>query len=252
MFCVLNIQQRERNLVERLFGRFRKNEYTLKTIPVFKGAPFYELSAVVGENGVDWDYVVNVVGKCALRLVISPEIEMPKNKYIGTFKSDILYKMMMQNTFENILKMNNKPLNICVVDKKAKFSEFVLRISKFASQISVVTMNKLEYINLCDKMQKINGLCPSIVSDIVQSQVYIDVDNCIMKINEGENCIEISYGKDFLVPEIYEKLMPQGVNKYNFYSALYELCGVFAINQYSFDTVIVNNEKRCITDIHFS
>ena len=105
MFCVLNIQQRERNLIERLFGKFRKNEYVLKTVPVFKGAPFYELSAVVGQNGVDWDYIVRAVGKCALRLVLSPEIEMPQNKYVGAFKSNILYEMMMQNPFKNILKI---------------------------------------------------------------------------------------------------------------------------------------------------
>ena len=252
MFCVLKIIQRERNLVERLFGKYRKNEYVLKTVPVFKGAPFYELNAVVGEKGVEWEQVVRIVGKCALRMVVSPEIEIPQNKYMRIFKSDKLYKMMMHNTFKNILEKNKKLVSICVTDKNAEYGDFILKLAEYASQLSIVTLNKTEYISLCDKMQKINGLCPSIVSEVVKSQVCIDTENSTMKINGGEDCIEIHSGQDFSVPEIYEKLLPEGINSYDFYSALYELCGVFAINQCSFDTVIVNNEKRYVADLHSS
>ena len=252
MFCVLKINQRERNIIERLFGKFRKDEYELKTVHVFKGAPFYQLNVVVGEKGVEWEQVVRIVGKCAIRLLTSPEMDIPQNKYIGTFRSDKLYKIMMLNTFTDILKMQKKPVSICITDKKAEYGDFTLRLVKYASQLSVVTMNKGEYIKLCDEIQKINGLCPEILSDVANSQVYIDTENSIMKINWGEVYVEICNGQDFSVHEMYEKLLPEGVNKYDFYSALYELCGVFAINQCSFDTVIVNNEKRCVADIHFS
>ena len=224
-------------------------------VPVFKGAPFYEVNALVGEKGVDWDCVVQMAGKCASRILVSDGVEIPQGKYVGTFKSDALYKLMMQNTFERIL-MNNKtkkkPVDICVKDVKGKSVDFTLKLSDYASKMVVVTQNKSDYVNLCDKMQKINGLCPSIVSDIVQTEIYIDADECVMKINGNEECMKICGGEEFSVPEIYGKLLPKDINKYDFYSALYELCGVFAINQCSFDTVLVNNEKRCVADVHFS
>ena len=64
--------------------------------------------------------------------------------------------------------------------------------------------------------------------------------------------INISSGDDFTVPEIYEKLLQDGANKYEFYSAVYELCGVFSLGESIFDTIIVDNEKKRVKDIHFS
>ena len=63
MFCVLIIQHREKSFFEFLFGRFKRDTYDLKTVPVFKGAPFYVLTVTVGEKGADWDYIVQSVGK---------------------------------------------------------------------------------------------------------------------------------------------------------------------------------------------
>ena len=62
---------------------------------------------------------------------------------------------------------------------------------------------------------------------------------------ENDNInINISSGVDFSVPAIYENLLPEGICKYDFYSALYELCGVFSLGESVFDTIMVNNEKK--------
>ena len=83
---------------------------------------------------------------------------------------------------------------------------------------------------------------------INDSYYYVPVTHYV---NNKEN-INISAGVDFSVPEIYEKLLPVGINKYDFYSALYELCGVFSLGESVFDTIMVNNEKKLVQDIHFS
>lgn len=62
-----------------------------------------------------------------------------------------------------------------------------------------------------------------------------------IKIGENPN--------DFFLPQIYSSLMPDGIEKYRFASALYELCGVFSIGECRFNSVTVNGEKKSIDSL---
>lgn len=104
MFCVLSVKKRENNITERLFGRFIKDAYLLLTVPVPHGAPFYHLTVTAGKNGVDFERVVFEVGRCAQRLVINDGIKLPNMAGVGAFKSDLLYKKLVNNTAERLLK----------------------------------------------------------------------------------------------------------------------------------------------------
>ena len=66
MFCVLSVKERNRTLFERLFRKFLVDEYSVKTVPVFKGAPFFMLDITTGKREIDWDNVVFAVGKLCL------------------------------------------------------------------------------------------------------------------------------------------------------------------------------------------
>ncbi len=62
-----------------------------------------------------------------------------------------------------------------------------------------------------------------------------------------QNNSKIEFDKnDFSLPDYYLKLIPNGVEKYKFASALYELCGAFSLDKAHFNSVIINGEKKSI------
>ena len=126
MFCVLTVKERDKTLFERLFGRFLVDEYSVKTIPVFKGAPFFILDITKGKREIDWENVIFAVGKCAKRLVLLDDIIIPEDKGISVFKSTVLYGKMMKNTFLQILENNKNTFHsVSIKDTNAENTEFV-------------------------------------------------------------------------------------------------------------------------------
>ena len=73
-----------------------------------------------------------------------------------------------------------------------------------------------------------------------------------MSINNNNQFLNITNGENIMVDDIYKKILPQNVNECDFYSALYELCGVFSLGECIFENVMVNNEKKLIKDIQIA
>lgn len=103
MFCVLTVKQRRDSAKERLFENFIKDDYSLITVPVIGGAPFYHLNATVGRKGIDPERLIFEVGRCARRLIVEENIKLPNYKGIGEYDSDLLYRKMISNTAEYFL-----------------------------------------------------------------------------------------------------------------------------------------------------
>ncbi len=254
MFCILNIEKKKLTLLEKIFCFLAQDDYIIKTIPVFKGAPFYVLDVKICEN-VDWDKVIENAGKCSKRLILNNHIEVPEDKGIGIFKSNTLYSKVFQNTALRILENNKfkKDLyHIAVCDKNADFTDFATRLSMYSSKLTVVTENKEKYMNLCDDILENTGLCISLLSNFDNAKIKIDTNRNIMSIDTNNQFLNIANGENIKVDEIYKKLTPKGIDEYDFYSALYELCGVFSLGECIFENVMVNNEKKLIKDIQFA
>jgi hypothetical protein len=255
MFCVLKVTQRKHGFREKVFGRFIKDEYNLSTIPVYKGAPFYLLDITIGERGIDWEKILFYVGKCALKLVTNCKIQIPTEMNIGLYKSNKLYNKMMKNTFIHILQNNiNKKtlLTVSVLDTKGEYTDFIEKLTDYSLSLTIATNEKEKYHKTCENIKEDTGLCPVLTTDFVDNDVKINTDENTMTIRRNGEIINLSSGVDFKVPTIYENLLPDGVCDYVFYSALYELCGVFDFGECIFETLLVNNEKKHTRDIHFS
>ncbi len=252
MFCVIEIKNEQHTYFEKIFGKFLKTKYYIRTVPVFKGAPFYVLTADLGRNGFDWNYIVECIGKCSKRLVLSQGVTLPNDNTVAEHKSRLLYNLMCQNTFLDILKRNGNLFDICLIDKKSRYTDFSERLSSCAKALTVVTDNKKVYNKTAERIMEKTGLCPVIQAEPSNAKIKIDTDNNIMTVDLGKEVLNIKNGCDFTVPEIYGRLLPDNVPKYSFYSALFELCGVFSIGECIFDTIDVNNEKKTAKDIHFT
>lgn len=184
MFCVLTVKHRDYTAIEKIFGNLIKDDYALLTVPVLSGAPFYHLIATVGKNGPNFERVIFEVGRCAQRLVVDEDVKLPDVWGIGEFNSDLLYKKLIHNTADYLLKS---------IGKDAVFDE------------------EHRIISYCGKT------------------IELGKDKC-----------------DFNLPEQYCSLKPEGIEKYKFAAALYELCGVFSIGECRFNSVTVNGEKKSI------
>ena len=251
MFCVLSVERKKLTLLEKIFKFLVHDEYSIKTIPVFKGAPFYVLEVKVSGD-VDWYKIIENAGKCSKRLIVSGDIEIPDLNDLGVFKSSVLYNKVFQSTLLEILKNNKSPQYISVLDKNAKNIDFVFKLSQYASRLTVVTENKQKYLNVCDKILNDTGLCISLHSNFDNARIKIDTGRNIMSIENKNEFLNISNGENILVNDVYKKLLPKGINEQDFYSALYEFCGVFSLGECIFETVCVNNEKKLIKDIQFA
>lgn len=253
MFCVLSVKERNKTLFEKIFGKILAPDFSVKTIPVYKGAPFFELDITTSKKEINWEDVVFSVGKCASRLILNNNMVIPENLNVGVFKSQILYNKMMKNTIINIFENNKSRMYaLSIIDKSAENTEFTKQMSKYASSIFISTLNKEKYSDICEIITGDTGVCPVLTNDFNDAQVKINTDTLTMTIHKDNENMNVSKGVDFSVPDIYEKLLPDGTDKYDFFSALYELCGVFSLGECIFDTIIVNNEKIPIQNIHFS
>lgn len=249
MFCVLNVEKRPDTLREKLFGSFIKDEYNAKMVPVFKGAPFYVFNVTVGKRGVDWEKILYTAGKCARRLVPTNNTDLPQRNDISEFKSDLLYKKIMLNTFANILQKCKTQKSIVLIDDDGGSADLLYKIAPCASTLTVITQAKKNYEFVCDDIQDKTGLCIVLQSSFVDAEVKIDTNRSVMTVTGEKSCVNISSGCDFNVPEIYEKLLPENTDKYTFYAALYELCGVFSLGECIFETITVNNEKITLSEL---
>ncbi len=255
MFTVLNVTKRRNTIFEKLFGCFIRDEYNVRTMGVYRGAPFYEMNVTIGKRGIDVQRVIDCVGKCSKRLVTNNFDLLPQNKDLALFKSDKLYRKMMQNTFVKILENNSlkkNPLPICVIDEKAENTDFIKRLCDYALTLTIVTHKNEKYSSICEDVTEETGLCPMHKNNVSNENIIINLDDNNMIIYDKEGSSLIENGEEFTVPEIYNYLKPQEINKYDFYSALYELCGVFSLAECIFDTIKVNHEKKNVAGIHFS
>ncbi|MBO5332671.1 MAG: hypothetical protein J6B37_00980 [Clostridia bacterium] len=255
MFTVLNITKRKNSIFEKLFGCFIKDEYNVRTVGVYKGAPFYELNVSVGKRKVDAQRIIDCVGKCSRRLVTNRFDLLPQNYNFGLFKSNKLYSKMIQNTFIEILEVNGlkkNPVSVCLVDRKAINTDFAQRLCEYSSTLTIVTDKTEKYNSVCEEITENTGLCPILKNNVSNENIIINLDDNTMTIHSEKGTGIIENGDDFTVPEIYNYLKPQEINKYDFYSALYELCGVFSLADCVFETISINNEKKSVADVHFS
>lgn len=253
MFCLLKISERRYNLKEKIFGKLIRDTYELKTIPVFKGAPFYKLEVTIGKRGIDWQQVTYFVGKCANRLLLDESVNIEDIADVGRYKNKALYDKMMKNTFTEIIKQQNKTFDsLCIIDKKGTSTKFLLNLVPYFERIIITTDQKGKYEKICDYILENTGLSVLLQSEIQDATVKIHAERNIMTINTKNGLYNISDGEDFKVPEIYENLYDNSVDKLLFYSALYEFCGVFELAELCFETIVINGEKKGINELIFT
>jgi hypothetical protein len=141
---------------------------------------------------------------------------------------------------------------LMTVDGFGQYAAFVDLFTNFAEEMT----GDSEYISSQYELVGGIGKYPTEANELM---LVVDEDQLITDLLLGQlgfytqnEFLNISNGENILVNDVYKKLLPEGINEQDFYSALYELCGVFSLGECIFETVCVNNEKKLIKDIQFA
>lgn len=148
-------------------------------------------------------------------------------------------------------------LSVTVGKKGVDYKRVIYEVGRCAEKLVIdedITLPKIRGIGefksdiLYHKM--IENTANVLIEKLGEDAVY---KRALGTIIYKENTLKIGEDKnDFNLPYEYLHLLPKQVEKYQFASALYELCGVFSLGNSLYNSVIVNGEKKNIESIIFS
>ena len=255
MFCAALTERGKLSFPLNIFKSLTKDKYELKTVPVYRGAPFYLLKITLYRGQEPGgEEIVRLVGKCSKKL-LAGGIPLPQIKEIGFFNGDLLYRRLIENTFLEILKRNfnrREPYDLAIVDTDGRCTSFSLSCAPFCKSMTVITKRKEEYYLTVEEIKNRTGLCPSVQESAAFKSVTADLSGCELTVRGRGEPIIFKNGIGFEPAEVYSQLVPEGIDRFNFYSALYELCGVFELGNGIFTEIEANGKKMTVTDIGFS
>lgn len=246
MFCVLLLEKEKKTFLDRIIKSRLKDKHHFETVPVFKGAPFYKLTVTYKNEAPCWDEIYKITGRCSQKLVMNDNIILPRDARFGAFKGVEYHKLLMENMFLKIIIENCETIRnrgIVIIDKNGKKVDFIKKVALCVKKMTVVTQEKENYGKVIDEIIDETGLCISVQSKMEDDDICVDLDNCVMKIRLNSRTVVISKGDDIVVPPIYSELLPETIDKVDFYGALYELCGVFSLSECYFDSLYEKDKK---------
>ena len=145
MFVVLKIQKTDKRAVRR--GR---TIHDVRLINTGAGQCFYEVTALAGENGVNWEEVAAITGNHGRQLLLSDDVLLPEACPVARFDSSGFRNLLIFNTAELILKelffMGDR-VRCIVNDPDGLYSEHIRKIVRFAAHTTVVTENEFRYFS---------------------------------------------------------------------------------------------------------
>ena len=230
MFAVVRFTQKERSLK----GVFAKLKVKSESVELPSGGYFFIITAEKRKNRIPLDKIISVAGNLRYSLVFPSDFDF-------TGKEDLIYKpqgleekLLFHFAEKNIRLMKLKPseCSVCINDSSGAYVKDIKRLLPFAAKIYVVCSDKGLYENEVKRIFYEYG-CSVILWEAFEPVLR----NCDVIISYKSDEVPLFYGKHIFtenvfssvsikLPEEYEALCPEGIDKGIFASALYEKCNV--------------------------
>lgn len=252
MFGVLKIEKRKKGFVNSLKYILNKPSPSLQKITVKNGAPFFILTLTELKDGeIDCEEVYRILGRCAKRLVIGRDTEIPETDYVGVFKPTLLPYLMLFNSAVKLSasfvgESHTGKLTACVIDENGILKERIIPLISLFDNIKIITDKPRCYDDVSEKILDEWGL-PILITDNYDSAADCDfifspfkvknaaLSNCAAIRNHDSGALTRFWGEGITLPPDYSSFIPENVDPIIFASALYELCGVNALASLCFD-----------------
>jgi len=248
LFTVIQIRENRKSGWKKITERFRKPEVNFRKTEITDGKYFYVCEAELHRGKIPFKEIKRISPANCFIMPFNTEGEEGVNEYVPQLLPRI---MLFNSAVKYIEKMNVSPskTQITVVDLKGIHLQKLRELVKLASSVTVITDEEKKYTELSDSLFDSYG-----ISLIIRKEIHSDTQPNSFLFDYDGNNIPLSYngtvfseskkyllnGKTltpggFDLPEEYDRLLPDNINKLHFASALYELCDVQELRNLQFN-----------------
>ncbi len=234
MFAILRFTEPENKI--RSFFTFAKITSERITLP--SGGVYFIVTAEKHRGKIPWKKLEVCLGILRNDVILPEGASVPEDVNITVFSPRIFPRLLLINSAEDYIvkhKADFLSKSLTVFDEYGIYGSYIEGLLPIFSNIKIVTDKKEEYGELSDLLMKNYGFSlmvtdkESVGSDAVIShscRVPLFFGGTLFT-NERKHLMNSRplSGNEILLPDLYENLRPDNVNRVLFASALYEKCG---------------------------
>ena len=229
MFAILQISENNKIL--------RQPKIQSQRFDLPSGDAFFTVTAEKHFGKTPWKKLENCLGILRKGMLLPDGATLPTGINITCFTPDILPRLMLMNSSADYIsehKSHFKGKTLTVFDERAICQSYIEKLLPCFSSIRIITDSPEKYKTLSQKLLENYGFSlilskeESFHSDVIISHscnVPIYFKGTVFT---NESCSfmngRVLYGSEINLPEAYESLRPEGIDRVLFASALYESC----------------------------
>ena len=186
MFVILNIVESGKRKVKR--GKTVDN---VRDVQISCGERFYIVDVCDSEKGVNWDEVSYFIGKHSKKVLMDNRYGFPEFTSLSRFDALHFKNILLFNTLEMVLKemyLSGIRVRCIINDKSARYSSYLQKVVRFASQTTVVTDNSFRYFSEISNIYEKYGAGVTITDSIPgtdEKTFVIDTSGEMKNVNKG-------------------------------------------------------------------
>jgi len=257
VFVILQIEKGKNDLRSRLRERFSPGEPGLSKIAVRNGAPFFVLTVREGVRGVPWDAVESAAGRGASRMLFTSELRPPENSGLRAVLPERLPFRAMFNSAESVLKgVAPRDVRLGILDREGELCGELARAAKLSSAGRIATRKTRLYEAAAEKIMGLYGASALVDGDedfLENCNVVICRDlrealpaGAVVFAASGDGCghANVVTGSGIGLPAEYAPLRPENADETLFACALFEYCGVRALEKQRFKRLFWDGKEN--------
>ncbi|MDR1629966.1 MAG: hypothetical protein LBS36_07120 [Oscillospiraceae bacterium] len=263
MFAILEILPKETGRFARLRERIHPPPLYLEEVKTTTRLPYYIIRAQERRTGIPWDEIAAMAGRCKTRMLPQAHVTFPPETGLTPFVPTKFPAMLLFNTAVSVLRcLNVSPSNFtcAVIDNQAAAASHIHKLIPFAQTITVCTQNTNQYIKTAAELFDEFGVSIIVSDDMRAAQknlftVSLSGDKDLfsgkgftLTYKKHSHPKALSLGK-IQVPEAFYLPPIEGISRFDFLCALYELCSVESIKNLSCETLFYAEREMAIETI---
>ncbi len=239
MFAVVKLVQQEKSF----WSRFKRPKITSERVSLPNGECFFIITAEKKGDKVPFKDILSVSGNLSDSLIFENDFVFDSSwNYTPFVPTDLRKRLLFDLAVRHLqkLKLNPAETGICICDSEGLYKDSLEKMVSLAAKIHIITPDRKIYESEVKRLLFEYG-----VSVTLSRSFDCVANNCNVAVSHTSGHIPLSFSgliftnekRPFLnsrvfsvesadLPFDYEKLRPNGVDKFIFASALYEKCKV--------------------------
>lgn len=255
MFAVLEIENERESLFDRFFDLFKSPVVEKTKVEVPHALPFYVIKTKSFRGDLPWKEIENAAGALRSRMLFPEKTEVGSFSLLSCFEPAVLPKRLLFNSAVAAIekmKIDPREVSVTLIDENGYLLDLAEKLVFLAAQIRVVTSCVAAYEQLSSLIFERFGLSVVVsgtVDNNVLSSTFIISDSAlcvplvfggVLFTNEKRRLMNAAVlcGSGVTLPPEFEELLPVGIDRLSFASALFELCDARELGELGYDEIV--------------